>query len=177
MRTLTQTNPNQIQLPFQEEFKQIPSFPRYSINQEGTIIIDLITGKRKIIPPYDIKTPYRSVMLYTDSKIKGHISTRQTKNRRVHTLVAEAHIGPRPNDFVIDHIDGDRYNNHVNNLEYVTPQENALRGNNTKYLFSKNDIKEMKKLREEGTSYQEIAELYDCVYMVIYNICTGRRKQ
>lgn len=42
----------------------------------------------------------------------------------VHALVAEAFLGPRPDGYVIDHVDCVRDNNHVRNLRYVTPFAN-----------------------------------------------------
>lgn len=47
------------------------------------------------------------------------------KKKYVHALVAEAFIGPRPRGLVINHKDGVRTNNHVENLEYVTHQQNV----------------------------------------------------
>ncbi|MBL0317470.1 MAG: HNH endonuclease [Flavobacteriales bacterium] len=44
----------------------------------------------------------------------------------VHGLVARVFIGPR-NGFVVDHIDGNKLNNELVNLEYVSPTENSLR--------------------------------------------------
>lgn len=44
----------------------------------------------------------------------------------VHTLVAEAFIGPRPPGYWVCHNDGDRYNNVPTNLRYDTPRSNAL---------------------------------------------------
>jgi len=45
----------------------------------------------------------------------------------VHRLVAFAFLGPPPtSDHEINHIDGDRTNNRVTNLEWVTRQENAV---------------------------------------------------
>lgn len=44
--------------------------------------------------------------------------------RNIHHLVAEAFIGSRPNGMVVNHIDFDRTNNHIDNLEYVTVKEN-----------------------------------------------------
>ena len=43
----------------------------------------------------------------------------------IHRLVAQHFIGeaPEPNMYV-NHIDGDTHNNHVSNLEWVTPQQN-----------------------------------------------------
>jgi len=49
----------------------------------------------------------------------------RTVNRRVHSLVAESFIGPRPTDLVVRHLDGDPLNNHPTNLRYGTVAENA----------------------------------------------------
>lgn len=52
--------------------------------------------------------------------------TRETKVRRtVHSLVAAAFHGPRPEGMVINHIDGNNQNNRPENLEYVTQKENV----------------------------------------------------
>lgn len=45
----------------------------------------------------------------------------------IHGLVAEAFLGPRPEGYQVDHKDGNRSNNHVSNLEYVTHRENIKR--------------------------------------------------
>lgn len=58
---------------------------------------------------------YRSVQLWRD----GHYA-----NRLVHTLVAEAFIGPRPEAHDVNHIDGTKANNARTNLEYLTRSEN-----------------------------------------------------
>lgn len=44
----------------------------------------------------------------------------------VHSLVARAWLGEKPSGMEINHIDGTRSNNRVDNLEYVTRSENIL---------------------------------------------------
>lgn len=59
-------------------------------------------------------------------------------HRRVHRLIAETLI---PNDDInktfIDHLDGNKLNNNVSNLEWVTNQENTQRGYNNNLYHSK----------------------------------------
>ena len=54
----------------------------------------------------------------------------------VHTLVALAFIGPRPEGKEVDHIDKDRANNYYKNLRYVTRKENMA---NVDYSIPHND--------------------------------------
>jgi hypothetical protein len=50
---------------------------------------------------------------------------RDKKTAWIHQLVAQAFLGDRPQDCVINHIDGERTNNRLNNLEYCTRSENC----------------------------------------------------
>lgn len=69
----------------------------------------------RMLSPNPNKKGYLRACLCRDGK---------AKQGRVHTLVAEAFIGPRPEGCEVDHIDGNRQNNHVSNLRWVTPKEN-----------------------------------------------------
>ena len=62
---------------------------------------------------------YKGVMLCAEGRIyKAHY---------VHVLVLEAHLRRRPLGLVGDHIDGDRHNNALENLQWISQGENVYR--------------------------------------------------
>jgi Mn-dependent DtxR family transcriptional regulator len=84
-------------------------------------------------------TGYKKVELSKDGK---------RKSLKVHRLVAIAFI-PNPfNKEEVNHIDGDKINNNVNNLEWVTSSENSIHAIKTglkkiKYNYSKELLYDM----------------------------------
>lgn len=51
----------------------------------------------------------------------------QVQQKLIHRLVAEAFLGPVPDDHQVDHLDGEKDNNRADNLEYVTGAANTAR--------------------------------------------------
>lgn len=49
----------------------------------------------------------------------------------VHSIIAEAFIGPRPSDKEVNHKDGNKQNNSWQNLEYVSRSENMKHAHDT----------------------------------------------
>ena len=58
-------------------------------------------------------------------QITSHAPGHGKKTRTVHSMVAEAFIGERPEAAHIAHWNGDRADNRVENLRYATPKENV----------------------------------------------------
>lgn len=98
----------------------------------------------------------------------------QCLNRKIHKLVAEAFI-PNPDNLPqVNHIDGNKQNNTVSNLEWVSRAENIqhafrtglmtndhLRGSNSKAAKVDEDIvREIRQMHADGISNSEIYTKY-----------------
>lgn len=101
-------------------FYHIPGTTRYALNKEGQLYSFL---RKKILPVRSIRpdTRYRSTTLAHESGKDVTFST--------HRLLALMFLndGTDKSKMQVDHIDGDRFNNKLDNLEWVTPSENVLR--------------------------------------------------
>lgn len=141
----------------------------YEITKDGKII-SLKHNKKREIKGYIDKYGYRRVLIYVNGKRKKYF---------VHRLVAEKYI-PNPDNLPqVNHKDGDKLNNCVDNLEWVTPKENiehaikkGFRKSNNTTVLNINQVKEIKKLFEIK-SMKEIAEMYDVSLSCIKHIHAG----
>lgn len=55
------------------------------------------------------------------------VTLQKNKNKRhafVHSLVSEVYLGEKPNGKYVNHKDGNKLNNEIENLEYITQSEN-----------------------------------------------------
>lgn len=101
----------------------------------------------------------------------------------VHTEVAKAFLGPRPEGMVIRHLDGDRYNNNASNLAYGYPVENVADdvkhgthagANNGRALFTEAGVRAVKLLLKKDVSLSEIARAVGCPPTTIWAIKSGK---
>lgn len=124
-----------------------------------------ITQNDKEIKPY-LNGGYMTVKL----KING------LKVMRVHRLVALAFIPNPDNKPCVDHIDGNKLNNHVNNLRWCTIGEN-LKFENIKRVSKLYPVKRIDKLGNI-VCFDNILDA--CVFpwqkYVILQVCNGKRK-
>jgi hypothetical protein len=96
--------------------------------------------------------------------------------RKVHRLVAETFVPGWFDGAQINHIDGDKLNNHESNLEWVTGSENAKHAH--RLGLSKSNAKKKRVISSTGQifpSVSECAKFYGTRQGQISNILTGQR--
>jgi hypothetical protein len=103
-----------------EEWRPIKSFPGYEVSNLGRVRSYKRLSYRNSWQPNLLSSSldphgYFKVTLYRD---KGHYI------RYVYYLVLTTFVGPRPEGYQCNHKDGDRNNNTLDNLEWVTPLDN-----------------------------------------------------
>ena len=81
------------------------------------------------------------------------------KDMYVHRLVMLAFYGK--SDLTVDHIDGNKENNNLNNLEYVTQAENVKRFHDKKVLWNNREFRSFSDLAKYvGVAHQSVSENY-----------------
>jgi hypothetical protein len=97
-----------------EDWRPIPGLPDYEASTLGRIRSQR-TGRWQIMFGTITGSGYRYVCIRQGGA---------KKNRTVHSLVAEAFHGPRPDGLEVRHLDGNHLNNAPTNLTYGTPSQN-----------------------------------------------------
>lgn len=169
----------------QEQWKPIEEFGNYEVSNFGNVrsLNYGNTDKIKKIKPLMDTNGYLKVNLYKNKKLYRKL---------IHRLVATAFIPNLDNKPQVNHIDGNKQNNAVSNLEWCTRIENiqhswetGLRNEETKKKMSEankgKNNPQAKKIRCINTG-----EIFDCINEAVkkYNIasssiakcCKGKRK-
>lgn len=110
-----------------ENWKDIINFDGYQISDYGRLKCcrdnrGNLTDTYRIVRPSVDKDGYFRVTMTTYEK------PRKSYHKLVNRLVAEAFIGPSPEpNMVVDHIDDNKQNNKVSNLQWITAPENSTK--------------------------------------------------
>lgn len=143
----------------------IAGYPTYRVDRFGNVY----NSQKRIMKPERGRNGYLRVSLNND----------KTKHKRflVHRLVAVAFI-PNPDNLPqVNHIDGNKANNSVSNLEWCSPLQNLMHSHVIEKATAANE--QRVKCVTTGKIYNSIKEITHDLGLSHSNIvacCRGRRK-
>lgn len=157
-----------------EEWKEIEGFSNYSVSNQGKIK-NIRTGK--ILKPCINSWGYSTVNLYRDKK---------SFSKKLHRLVLSSFKEKPKNKNMCNHVDGNKQNNSISNLEWCNHRENmehakklGLYKNNGQHRkkLTSMDIKRIKKLIENGVKVVKIAQHFKVSTGYLYEIYRGEKRE
>jgi hypothetical protein len=157
----------------------IPSFPNYEVSDCGRVFSLNYNGTGK-----------RKEMAQLKNKADGRLcccmrSNGKTFNKKVHQLVLEAFVGPRPAGMVACHNDGNHLNNNLSNLRWDTKKANqgdsiqhATFAQGSKQGSSKiteTDAMQIRALYETGScTLQQLANQFGLTKQTVWSLVKGK---
>lgn len=135
---------------------------------------------------FSIRTTYQgyktcSIPLFQTTGVK------RTTSKLVHRLVAETFFSYVSSDlYEANHINGDKSNNSIHNINWLTRQENLQHARDTglfkrqfgesngRYKYSNEDVKTLDNMRQEGYTLKQLGYLMDLKQGSIFNLLKRR---
>lgn len=146
VRKLLKSDYTEAELKSFGNYKFIEGFPSYFVTKDGRVYSINYRGKRgwtKQLCFKRDKIGYLAVSLWCDKSKRG-------KYKRIHRIVAEAFIPNPENKREVNHKDGIKTNNNVENLEWMTTLENIRHGKEHKLFRSRRgNFSHRSKIKEE----------------------------
>lgn len=154
-----------------ELWKIINNYPDYKISNLGNVV-SLKSKKEKLLNPVVLKIGYKRVILRHNKK---------SKQLYVHRLVAEHFLKREKNHECVNHRDGNKLNNNVNNLEWCTRSENNkhawdndLNSKEKRCKLKRNDVDKVRGLSALGLNGMQISKALNLPKTPIYWIIQGK---
>jgi hypothetical protein len=157
-----------------EQYKTIPFAPKYAVSNRGNVM-NLKT--KQVLKPAPNHRGYPQVSLMINGLKKSF---------RVHRLVAATYLPNPLNLTQVNHKDGVKTNNNLQNLEWVTSSENmkhsfsigihdqrGVKNNSAK--LTEAQVKEIKTLLQKKVKHRILAEQFGVCRVIITQINTGAK--
>jgi hypothetical protein len=160
----------------EEIWAKVPNYNNYYVSNLGNIKNVKTKNMLKLIvrakPPKD----YLFVHLSENNKQKYFF---------IHALVMVSFVGERGKDMVINHINGNKRDNRLINLEYCTQSHNRKQDfihgrqsfvgeKNTQSKLTETDVLNILELRSAGQGIRKIANEYNVGDACIHRIISGK---
>lgn len=157
-----------------ENWKDIQGYEDYQVSDLGNVKMTANSASRKerILKPLNHPKGYFRVGLYKNKKVKFFF---------IHRLVATHFIENPENKATINHINGDKSNNSIQNLEWNTYRENMNHSieNNLSSCGERNakaklNIEQVREIRNSNLLNSELCEKFKVSKSTIDNIKSNR---
>jgi hypothetical protein len=159
----------------EEQWRPVVGFPDYMVSDQGRVK-SLKFNREKILKQRIGTNGYPQVVLYKEGKFY---------RKEVHRLVAEAFLGIPEDKLEVNHRNGVKTDNSLENLEWLSHAENIRHADEIglrnikgeKHPRAKLTTEEVLQIREmlvEGVPPSEIAEIFNISVSSIYDIKSGR---
>jgi hypothetical protein len=158
-----------------EEFKTVPGFTQYQVSNKGRVKSFVVSPIGRFLNPRHSDSGYVKVLITNDEG--------KPQNKTIHSIVMRAFVGNYPsNKHVINHKNGNKAFNRLENLEYI------LKTNDTRHAYdtnlktnkgivtslTKSQAQEIIDLNFKGTSYTKLALQFKVSKSTIARIINGR---
>ena len=154
--------------------KILEEFPNYRITSDGRI---WSLNHKKYMKPFKNILKHRP---NNQPYLRIALIDKNGKRRKimVHRLVALAFIDNPEKKPFINHISGNKFDNNIENLEWVTNQENQIHASKHNLIYKKLTDKQVRQIRNnfEGWTNQEIANYFHVSRRLIGMIKKGVRR-
>jgi hypothetical protein len=170
----------------QEVWQPIPGFEGYEASSLGRVRSFRRHGGRGrgLVTVPRIKKVHPGAAGYLAVTLQKPDGNRCSKYA-VHSLVAAAFLGPRPDGMQVAHADGNKLNARLDNLRYATPLENAddkkahgtdpTGERNARHKLTESAVREIRVLRSQGALQRELAAKFGVSISAIQFVLNGQR--
>lgn len=162
--------------------KRIEGFSGYFVTSSGEVLSQKRGNKPRSLRADRTGRGYLVVRLF-----RKEGDTNRRHGRAIHNLVAEAFLPKYIATAEVNHIDGDKENNRVSNLEWVSHSENINHAYQTglinkrklfdskrrQYKLSEELVEDIKRLRKQGETLAKIARLFGVHHSTISRASNG----
>lgn len=157
-----------------EIWKDIEGYPNYQVSNMGRVksFNYKQTGKEKIMKGSKNNSGYPQVSLCKEGKTKTYL---------IHRLVASAFLDNPNNLPEVNHIDEDKSNNRVDNLEYCNRKYNCNYGTHIEKMIKSKSIPILQfsktgEFIKRWNNAKEVERNLEICSSDIYKCCKGKKK-
>lgn len=141
---------------------------KYSASTDGTIYSH--KGKKKELIGKVSRSGYRTILITHNNKRKYLLA---------HRIIAEVFILNPLNKRTVNHKDGNKLNNNIDNLEWATDSENLIHARDngmiSKCKINMIDANEIRRLRAQKVKVKVICDRYNLSRAQVYSITQNKR--